>query len=84
MTDKWIPVSERLPEIKNYGLDLNFSETVLVTTLNRFGMNFVKTATLNWQGWDFEAQASELCEVVVAWMPLPKPYKAKGGKHDKV
>lgn len=70
---EWIPVSERLPEVDEDG----FSEWVLVTT-----KNLDKTVTMydrlsanSWLTECFEG------EKVLAWQPLPEPYKAeKGGK----
>lgn len=74
---KWIPVSERLPE--EY-------ESVMVTVIEeyrgvkhygiypeaRYSKNF------GWE-WAYESGADYWEEIngVIAWMPLPEPYKAE-------
>ena len=58
---KWIPVSERLPDIHNY------SENYFVT-LKRGGVNiamFTECDGKHW--WTYDD--------VIAWMPLPQPYE---------
>ena len=67
----WIPVSERLPEVGENGL----SEWVLVTT-----KGIDKTVTMydrichgEWLTPCFDG------EEVLAWQPLPEPYKAERG-----
>ena len=60
---KWIPVSERLPEIQNY------SDNYLVT-LKRGGVHiamFTECDGKHW--WTYDD--------VEAWMPLPEPYKER-------
>ena len=60
---EWIPVSERLPNIHNYYQDY------LITTKNRIVGTafFTETNGIHW--WSVED--------VIAWMPLPEPYKAE-------
>ena len=60
---KWIPVSERLPEgMGTYLVTLEYKEHGKgVTTLWYHGKEI---------GWDLR-----VADVVVAWMPLPKPYE---------
>lgn len=71
--DKWIPVSERLPEVDEGGL----SEWVLVT-LNSFGKIITMYDRICHGGWLSECFDGE---EVLAWQPLPEPYKAeKGGE----
>ena len=58
---RWIPVEEKLPEIHNY------SDNYLVT-LKRGGVHiamFTECDGKHW--WTFDD--------VVAWMPLPQPYR---------
>ena len=60
---QWIPVSERLPkEMGLYLVTLEYKEHgKSVTTLWYHGKQI---------GWDFR-----VADVVIAWMPLPKPYE---------
>lgn len=62
-TGKWIPVSERLPEkMGSYLVTLEYKEHGTgVTTLWYHGEGI---------GWDLR-----VADVVIAWMPLPQPYK---------
>lgn len=65
----WIPVSERLPEkIGTYLVTLDYKEHGKgITTLWYHGKGI---------GWDLR-----VADVVVAWQPLPEPYK-KGGAEE--
>ena len=60
---KWIPVSERLPNIHNY-----FQE-YLITNKNKLVCKAFFTNTNGKQWWSVDD--------VIAWMPLPQPYKAE-------
>ncbi len=64
---KWIPCSERLPEV---GQDVLFSVQDL----------FVSEGCLRDDGdWSqFRWQAIQKKEAVTAWMPLPEPYRKEG------
>lgn len=65
----WIPVSERLPEIKNY------AECYLVTD-GRFCWMAYWTPEKEWILADCTNCKNKIDWTdVVAWMPLPKPYK---------
>ena len=67
--DKWIPVSERLPED---------SELVLFSTkTDRVfeGRYFADNTDRQWYAFRDECFAWN--NVVTAWMPLPEPYKAE-------
>lgn len=57
----WIPVSERLPEKYTY-------------TLWCASSGYVRSDYFNGEYWE---NAKKGCYQVVAWMPLPEPYKAE-------
>lgn len=66
---KWIPVSERLPEE---------NKTVIAST--KYGV-YPETKYTKEYGWEWAYESGtdywrEL-EDVMAWMPLPEPYKAE-------
>lgn len=58
---RWIPVSERLPEKYSY-------------TLWCASSGYVRSDYFNGEFWE---DAKKYCYEVIAWMPLPKPYKAE-------
>ena len=61
----WIPCSERLPIIEN-----NNRARVLITT----SWGFVKEAYYCVDHWEIN-DIDFILTSVIAWMPLPKPYK---------
>ncbi len=74
--NKWIPVKERLPED---------SGAYLVSVIDGFYKKIIyKSVVMAWFAHkkDYDIEESEwreldVDETVVAWMPLPKPYKAE-------
>lgn len=85
---EWIPVSERLPEehdsifAKLYGTDLwgnNLwrarSEEVLVTLEYEDGIRTVKSSHTTDGKWWIEKKTTLSKFKVIAWMPMPEPYK---------
>ena len=68
----WIPVTERLPSIDDY--DETFIVTIQCEHVD--GWDDYVTGTADWtpHGWDI--QSYYLGQIkVVAWMPLPEPFK---------
>jgi len=61
----WIPVSERLPETDT---------DVLVT--NGIGM-YLGWIDATDKGWRVDSESEYFANDIVAWMPLPEPYKAE-------
>lgn len=85
---EWIPISERLPEehdsifAKLYGTDKwdsnlwrTVSNRVIVTVKRDDGTRFVKESHTRDGEWADEKKCID-CKVI-AWMPMPEPYKEK-------
>lgn len=73
---KWIPVSERLPKAGEYIGDVE--KYYLVQ--NEYGDMLVARYT-HGEYWEQIYQLKPIGDDIVAWMPLPEPYKA--GSEDK-
>ena len=77
-TGEWIPVSERLPlllgtyKISDDVLITNGYENYMGYLVERKGKNF-----WHYYGSDIEVGIGDNDDDVVAWMPLPEPYKAE-------
>lgn len=87
---EWIPVSERLPDehdslfAKFYGTDKwndalwkTQSKEVLVTVEFEYGIRSVASSYTTDDKWEIEKRVKFRKCKVVAWMPLPEPYKEK-------
>ena len=71
----WIPCSERLPEEDHWlgGSGKQFSEKVLVSIANHEDEDIFVDVTYTMDG-EWMLALPRYCEIV-AWMPLPEPYK---------
>jgi len=77
----WIPVSERLPEEDNCtGSGVQFSDDVLMSVLNIVDeedfIDFGHTIDGEWYS-IVEKKRIQNGFDVIAWMPLPRPYKGE-------
>lgn len=79
---KWIPVTERLPEIceRDVNGNITFSEKVWSCIDCGDGFYWQQTdqyTTNCGGGWMSEVPEDGFTPKVVAWMPLPEPYEVK-------
>ena len=66
LTNGWIPVKENNPRISGF---------YQVTIFRKFGnVDFVRCAGFDGDEWYYES-GDDLCGEVIAWQPLPEPYK---------
>ena len=74
-TVKWIPCSERLPELDEDG----YSDKVLVCFANFTGCEICEYRDCDdchgWYVGDTDDNPEDIGIHVIAWMPLPEPYK---------
>ena len=74
-TEKWIPCSERLPELDEDG----YSDKVLVCFANFTGCEICEYRECDdchgWYVGDTDDNPEDIGIHVIAWMPLPEPYK---------
>ena len=71
----WIPVSERLPD-KPYGCIVTVMDTNPIPTYDEFENIYPDFVGWDGENWN-DADGNSIPFEVVAWMPLPGPYKAE-------
>ena len=69
---RWIPVSEKLPEAGEYTGDV----ATYYLVQNEYGDMLVARYTHS-EYWEQIYQLKPYTDKIVAWMPLPEPYKAE-------
>lgn len=81
---RWIPVSERLPieEFKQgrkegWVYDLYPCLVTRTASHSRENPNRIYVAKHYFDGEDFLNNGGDICNEVLAWMPLPEPYKTE-------
>ena len=75
----WIPCNEKLPEAGEYVG--NVAKYYLVQ--NEYGDMLVARYTYS-EYWEQIYQHKPYADEVVAWMPLPEPYKMCGGDNNEI
>ncbi len=81
---RWIPCSERLPDEDLWaGSGKQYSSNVLMTVVNTIEeetiIDFGNTVEGEWYSETTDCFIPHRWKVL-AWMPLPEPYKEEGGK----
>lgn len=72
----WIPCSERLPEeVYKYYL-VTYRECVGGETLDYVKIDYLSILPNNMKSWEIEEAKTNIR--VLAWQPLPEPYKTEG------
>lgn len=78
---KWTPISEGLPKKGgDYLISTDWGSVSIKTfskNLRSVDRHDFKEKKSGWYSYDSEYGYYE-CDYVVAWMPLPKPYKKEG------
>lgn len=73
----WIPCSERMPELDSDG----YSDKVLVCFSNFSDVEICEYRVMNgtgkWYAGDTDDSPEDIGVNVIAWQPLPEPYKEK-------
>lgn len=77
--DKWIPCSERLPELNMVEMEAEgeyfvISDSVIVTDGEHMCITQYEIDDEYTKGWLNNCDEEEM-EEIVAWQPLPEPYK---------
>ena len=76
--DRWIPVTERLPEEKDAGilkkLGTNKRSDYVLATVEVKGERMTATARTYDGKWDWNMKYAFPDYKVIAWQPIPKPY----------
>ena len=76
---RWIPCSERLPEEKDAGilkkLGINKRSDYVIATVEAKGERMTVAACTYDGTWYWDMQYAFPDYKIIAWMPLPEPYK---------
>lgn len=76
---EWIPVSERLPEDHENVLIYLSSNQITIGLYNSHRLPFMDKPI----GWGADEPHNWSSDEVIAWMPLPEPYKAESEVSDE-
>ncbi len=62
---RWIPVTERLPEVS-------------LNSVMGWDKNYKRCCFVQYDGWGFKLPGGQYMDII-AWMPLPEPYRKEQG-----
>ena len=77
---RWIPCSERMPEVSDFYL-IQHSRHICSDEMAVAFYSVEEAECDENYTWEFKPFAD--CKEVVAWMPLPQPYKAERRAEDE-
>ena len=79
VVDRWIPVTERMPEEKDAGIlkkiGTNKKSDYVIATVEVKGERMTVTACTYDGAWDWNMKYAFPDYKIIAWMPLPEPYE---------
>lgn len=78
----WIPCSERLPEEDDYRPCYEYDDGVVwwVNDIGQMGLGWYYSSTGTWAYYDGINGCEKRVGNVIAWMPLPEPYREDGAE----
>ena len=74
LEQRWIPCSERMPEVTDHYL-IQYSRHICRDEMAVAFYSVEEAESDSNYTWEFKPFAD--CKEVIAWMPLPQPYKAE-------
>lgn len=81
-TQRWIPVTERLPGEDDYRPCYGYEDGAVwwVNDIGQMGLGWYYHSTGKWAYYDESDGCDKYVGNVVAWMPLPEPYREDGNE----
>lgn len=71
---RWIPVSERLPEEEGWYLVTVHPDYIVPDSMHTDSLYWLDG---KWWFYDYDARTAVWLDPIIAWMPLPEPYEER-------